>query len=80
MSRIRIDHGTASVEVESTADTLQDAARSVSARYRPVDVLDAACAALLAMNTPDAVRLAQEVYRLTAVNLGPRRTIDPEGA
>lgn len=67
MSSIRVEHGTATVELTSMHDAVHTVAEShalggVFPHYAPRDLADATCAALLAINTPQAVDLAGVIY------------------
>jgi hypothetical protein len=71
VSSIRVVHGTATVELAAMHDAPQVVSHShelggVFPHYAPRDLADAACAALLAVNTPQAVALAHLVYERTA--------------
>ena len=70
MSAIRVAVGEAVVELDAR-DSIGP--RGITPRYSPRDLMDATASALLAVNTPDAVRWAHALYELTAVNLGPSR-------
>jgi hypothetical protein len=75
VSSIRVAVGTAVVELDAV-DRQQAAGTFPS--YSPRDLVDATASALLAVNTPDAVRWAHALYELTALNLGVRRGPTPD--
>jgi hypothetical protein len=63
VSLIRVEHGTATVELESVGNTPQNP--TSLPRYAPRDLADATCAALLAINTPQTTDLARRIYEVT---------------
>lgn len=64
MSKIQIEVGSATVEVMSSADTAGPT--GTFPHYQERDLLDAACAALLAINNPRSVAWADAIFQLTA--------------
>jgi hypothetical protein len=67
VSRIEVTVGNATVDVTSIGDS--ETPHGTFPHYQPRDVLDAAAAALLAINTPQSVAWARGLYELTK---GPR--------
>lgn len=66
MSQITIKHGYAEITLESAGSTRQAGSRGTTADYLPRDLMDATAAALLAVNTPQSVGWAHEIFRMTA--------------
>ncbi|MCW2899959.1 MAG: hypothetical protein JWO67_2224 [Streptosporangiaceae bacterium] len=62
MSVIRVRNGSATAELDSMYDRLDK--YGVNPSYNPHDLMDATAAALLAVNTPQAIRWAGEIYRI----------------
>jgi hypothetical protein len=63
MSQIHIEHGTA--EVTATGVEMSKVSGEMFVSYLPRDLMDATAAALLAVNTPQAVTWAHEIFKLT---------------
>lgn len=64
MSRIEVTIGNATADISSIADA--ETPDGVFAHYNPRDLMDATASALLAINTPQSVAWARELYVLTS--------------
>jgi hypothetical protein len=64
MSQIRVEHGQAEV-ILGGVETSVGSSQGVIVTYTPRDLMDATAATLLAVNTPQAVGWAHEIFRLT---------------
>lgn len=64
MSGIEIAVGDARAEIASVGDAVTPS--GTFPHYNPRDLLDATAAALLAINTPQAIKWAHGIYEMTA--------------
>lgn len=65
MSQIKVEHGRATVTLEGI-ETSVGSSRGATVAYLPRDLMDATAAALLAVNTPQAVAWANGIFSLTS--------------